>query len=131
MADELTMTLNLRLQKAAEGVDFSKNISSQTFDWLGDTYASGMQIVGTGTHEQLTANDITGTPVIVFVKNTEANVTPESYVEIGWDDAATFRPYVRLQAQQWAIFPTAQAAVYAQATNGDVKVEYVIIEEVD
>lgn len=131
MAQELEITLNLRLQKSTEGVDFSKNITTQSFDWLGDTYASGMQIVGTGTHELLTANDITGTPVMVFVKNTEANVTPESYVEIGWDDSSTFRPYIRLQAQQWAIFPTGQASVYAQATNGDVKVEYIIIEEVD
>lgn len=130
MADELELTINMRLLDNELGVDFSKNITSAQFDWLSSNYATGMREIATGSAQQL-ASDYTFTgPLLLFVRNTTADgTTPEPYVEIRYSSGGT-TVAATLYGNQPNLISIDDSEVYAQAYNDSVNLEFVIIDDV-
>ena len=131
MADELELTLNLRLQDTVLGVDFAKNITTQQFDWNSDKFASGLREIAIGSNQEL-ASDYTFTgPIWVFVKNTTVDgTTPEAYVEIRYGSGGS-TVATTLYAGQWNILTIDNSAVFARAYNDVVNLEFIIIDQVN
>ena len=130
MANELTLTATFSLDNTTTGANVFKTISKQ-FDQLGQFYNATIQSVGTGTHEALEVGSVAETPAYLLLRNlSPVNDSPDVYVQVGLDVAATFYPLVELRGQQDAILPVATTAIYAQAFNDDVNLEVVIIEGV-
>lgn len=120
MADELTVVT---------GWSYSKNgrtrqlTSVQTqFDISGNGVIENMQSIGTAAHEALVLGEV-GTAGFMYARNSDAT----NYVEIGYDDGGTFRPFIKLlKGEPCQCFLT--AAPYAKANTGACILDYVIVE---
>jgi hypothetical protein len=120
MADELTIISGWTLSKL--GVTRQYTPESETFDVTGNSNVENVQSIGTVAHEALVKGDI-GTCGFLYARNTDAT----NFVQIGYDDTGTFRPFVKLAAGQscqlWC-----NADPYAQANTGAVRLSYKLVE---
>lgn len=125
MANELAVQLALRFSKTvATGnlIEISRSSGSKLVTIAGTRYVANVQNVGFAAAEAIDLGDV-GTPGYMIAHNASA----ANFVQIGYDSGG-FKPLVKLQPDQWALFPLAQAAPQAQADTGAVNLEYVIVE---
>lgn len=120
MADEITLTFGLSMLKATAG-QVDRNPDQQSVTMTGTDFVHNTQNIATSA-EALAKGDITTPGYCMF-----HNLDGTNYVEIGYDDTG-FKPTVRLNAGEWAMFRCTQAAPQAQANTAAVNLEYIILE---
>lgn len=128
MADEIRIGIELGYDTLSSGIGskfdrkITKSAPGSSFDQTTKEYVAGVQDIGTGAHEAIALGDV-ATPRFAFFRNHDAT----NYVQVGIDQAATFHPFMRLQAGSFALVELEEAP-YAQANTGAVKLEYIIFD---
>jgi hypothetical protein len=88
----------------------------------GTGVCENMQTVGTAAHEALVLGEV-ATYGWLYARNSDGT----NFVQLGYDDTGTFRPFIKLLAGEFCMVPLA-AAPYAKADTGSVKLDYMITE---
>lgn len=121
MANEITLTMGMRVRKGGLAIDIATNQLARTL--TGARRASQTQTIGTGAHEALVIGDVSSAGYAFF-----KNLDGTNYVELGRDLTGTFVPFAKLLAGDIAMLPLTSTAVYAKANTGAVELDYLILE---
>lgn len=119
MANELSVALSLRYSK--NGISLNRYVTDSV-TVAGNSYLSGVQIIGFSAHEALSLGDV-ATAGYVLLRNTDGT----NYVQVGIDSSGTFVPSIKLLAGEAAMF-RAGAVLYAKADTAAVNLESWVIE---
>jgi hypothetical protein len=123
MANEITISTGMRLNNGF--LQYARRVASLQVDQIGEGLSSGVQIVGSSTHEQITISSDITTNGYAFLRNLDATET----VQIGLDVGDTFYPFAELQAGEVGVIRLANVDIYAQATGtSDVSLEWAVAE---
>ena len=125
MADEITYGATLRLDNGERDVDWIP--ADRVVDQAGTDFSWKTQEIGTSA-EAIDLGEI-GTPGVMLVMNLDGT----NYVEIGYDEAGTFAPTIKLNGgaspnNDFAIFRHAQATPQARANTAACQIQYLVIE---
>ena len=118
MANELTLTANLKFEKSTKSAEAGK--AGLQIDVAGGDYIAKTQSVGT-SQEAIVIGEIT-TPGYMFIRNLDGT----NYVEIR--DGSSGADVVKVRAGGVALFELATATPFAIANTSAVEIEYTIIE---
>lgn len=122
MANEIKMEVYLEFDDGGgmEAVKCQPGVVN--VDVTGGDYVYRKQNIGTSA-ENLAQGEI-GTPGYMIAHNLDG----ANYVEIGYDDSG-FKPTVRLNAGEWALFRHTQATPQAKADTSACDIEYLLVED--
>lgn len=123
MANEIQPFVSLKATKGNLKIP-KHGGTSQSITMTGSVYASGSPSIGTGAHEALPMQDVS-TAGWAYFRNADAT----NYVEIGYDTNGTFRAFLKLKAGEECVCRLTQNAPYAQANNGAVVLQYLILQD--
>lgn len=123
MADEIKARVSLSVTKSNLTLP-THGGTTQSLTMTGSVYAAGSPSIGTGAHEALPMQDVTTAGVAYF-----RNADSTNYVEVGYDTAGTFRPFLKLKAGEEYVCRLTQNAPYAQANTGAVVLQYLILQD--
>lgn len=121
MADEISITLGWAYSKSGRVRTFNATLNK--YDQSGEGVTEGVQSIGFAAHEALIINAEITTFGWAYFKNLNGT----NYIEIGYDDTGTFRPFLKLLAGESCVCPI-NAAPYAQANTGACLLDYVVFE---
>ena len=125
MSNEITVSTTIKLVDAV-GYSYDRRISGQQFDQTALGASGGIQEIGFGAHQALVVTNLTDEGWAIF-----RNLDATNFVELGIDVGAVFKPFIRLEPGEPALFrlsPDAVATPFAQADTGNVLLEYMILE---
>lgn len=121
MADELEFKItNFTFEKG--GVKVERAPGSVDVTITGDHAIHKTQEIGTSA-ENLDKGEIT-TPGYGLFHNLDGT----NFVEIGYDDTG-FKPTVKIESGEWALFRLAQATPQAKADTAACDLEFILIED--
>ena len=120
MANEITYNIFFDVTKG--GAKFSRSTGAVNITVAGSHVAAGTQAVGFAAAEALEKGDIT-TPGMLYIHNMDGT----NYVEVGYDDTG-FKPTVRINAGEYALFRCTQTTPQVKADTGAVNIEYILAE---
>lgn len=126
-ADEITITALLKVDNGEFALQ--RNVSNHKVDQAGTSMDYHIQVIGTGTHEEVTVIADVSSNGVAWIRNLTTNT--DRYVELGAEGASTnFLPILRLYATEFQLVrfnPT--NSLYAKASAGDVNLEVWINED--
>lgn len=124
MADEIKMNASISVRDTNYSETF--NPGTVSID-LADTKGSGgVQVISdSGSAAEGEAIDVTDVAVggVFYFRNTDAT----NYVEIGFQVSATFYPFLKLLAGEFAVGRLGNAAPYGRANTANVNLQYRIL----
>lgn len=122
MADEITVSASLICVNG--NFSFDRRINSVSVDQATQGSNGGVQIIGSGAHEQIEIGDLATEGWAIF-----RNLDDTNFVDIGVDVAATFYPVMRLKPGEPTVCRVSTVVLYAQADTADVNLEFMILED--
>ena len=121
MADEVTASAYLRVENS--GGAFERYEAKTEFDQTGTNATYCIQEIGTSAENLTVVADI-GSNGWGFFKNLHSSAS----IEIGVDVSATFYPFVKLLAGEFALIPLADSITVQGKASATADLEYAIFE---
>lgn len=127
MANEITMTSQLRVAKTSVSLSESKQLS-KTFDMSGDDFGKVTQSIGTSTHVALTIPTSIGTANVGAFYALNTGTSTANYIMLGSDSGGTFVPFLRIYGGRHAVGQYEPAQPYAKASGATQSLEHGVFE---
>lgn len=125
MADEVTSTTTLRINKPGISVDLTLSESGLS-DMVGDHYHNTVMNVGTGAAGVDIAKGDVGTPGRINL----LNLDPDNYVEIGKTVSGAFEAFAVMEpGEPWQGRPAAGVTLKLRANTATCKVKVFMSED--